>query len=82
MPRQLPISSSTMHRSILGDTPAAPLTKSEVALSVAFVVFPADPPTNLQSWSQAPQVRQFPDRFVVLGIQRQLRKRWRRSAAR
>ena len=47
--------------------PAAPLTKSGVALSVAFVVFPPDPVTTLQSWSQAPQVRQFPDRFVVLG---------------
>ena len=52
----------------LGDTPAAPLTKSEVALSVAFVIFRADPPTNQQTWSQAPQVRQFPDRFVVLGF--------------
>ena len=38
-----------------------------MALSVAFVVFPPDPVTTLQSWSQAPQVRQFPDRFVVLG---------------
>lgn len=52
----------------LSDTPTAPLTKSTVALSVAFVVFPADPPTNQQTWSQAPQVRQFPDRFVVLGF--------------
>ena len=52
----------------LGDAPTAPLTKSGVALSVAFVVFPADPPTNQQTWSQAPQVRQFPDRFVILGF--------------
>ncbi len=52
----------------LSDTPTAPLTKSTVALSVAFLVFPADPPTNQQTWSQAPQVRQFPDRFVVLGF--------------
>jgi hypothetical protein len=52
----------------LGDKPVAPLTKSDVAVSAAFVVFPADPPTNLQTWSQAPQVRQFPDRFVVLGF--------------
>src|SRR4029077_13631859 len=52
----------------LGDAPTAPPTKRTVALSVAFVVFPADPPTNQQTWSQAPQVRQFPDRFVVLGF--------------
>ena len=26
------------------------------------------PTTKQQSWSQAPQVRQFPDRFVVLGF--------------
>ena len=52
----------------LTDAPAPPLTKSSVGLSVAFVIFPADPPTTLQSWSQAPQVRQFPDRFVVLGF--------------
>lgn len=52
----------------LADSPAAPLTKATVGLSVAFVVFPPDPVTTLQSWSQAPQVRQFPDRFVVLGF--------------
>jgi hypothetical protein len=52
----------------LTDSPAKPLTKASVGLSVAFVVFPADPATTLQSWSQAPQVRQFPDRFVVLGF--------------
>ena len=52
----------------LTDSPAAPLTKASVGLSVAFVVFPADPVTTQQSWSQAPQVRQFPDRFVVLGF--------------
>lgn len=52
----------------ISDTPAAPLTKSGVKLSLAFVMFPPDPITTLQSWSQAPQVRQFPDRFVVLGF--------------
>lgn len=52
----------------LADKPTPPLTKSGVALSTAFVVFPAAPPTTSQSWSQAPQVRQFPDRFVVLGF--------------
>lgn len=52
----------------LSDSPAAPLTKAGVGLSVAFVVFPPDPVTTVQSWSQAPQVRQFPDRFVVLGF--------------
>jgi hypothetical protein len=53
----------------LGDTPAAPLTKHQVASSVAFVVLPPDPPPKQSSWSQAPQVRQFPERFVVLGYQ-------------
>ena len=53
----------------LSDTPAAPLTKHQVASSVAFVVFPPDPPPKQSSWSQAPQVRQFPERFVVLGYQ-------------
>ena len=52
----------------LGDAPAPPRTKSGVGLRVAFVLFPADPVTTQQSWSQAPQVRQFPDRFIVLGF--------------
>ena len=52
----------------LADKPAAPLTKGAVALSVAFVVFPPDPVTTQHSWTQAPQVRQFPDCFVVLGF--------------
>jgi hypothetical protein len=52
----------------LADTPAAPATKQSVARSVAFVVFPPDPITTQHSWTQAPQVRQFPDRFVVLGF--------------
>jgi len=51
----------------LSDKPAAPLEKSGVRLSTAFVVFPPDPDTTIHSWSQAPQVREFPDRFVVLG---------------
>jgi hypothetical protein len=52
----------------LADTPHAPLTKAEVGLSVAFVVFAPDPATTQHSWTQAPQVRQFPDCFVVLGF--------------
>ena len=52
----------------LRDTPPAPLTKPAVALSVAFVVFPSDPVTTQHSWTQAPQVRQFPVCFVVLGF--------------
>jgi hypothetical protein len=51
----------------LTDRPMPPLQKSAVALSVAFVVFPPDPPTRQSSWSQAPAVRHFPERFVVLG---------------
>ena len=52
----------------IADTPTPPLTRASVALSVAFIVFPPDPTTPLQTWTQAPQVRQFPDRFVVLGF--------------
>lgn len=52
----------------LGDAPAASSTKAKVALSVAFVVFPPDPATAQHSWTQAPQVRQFPDCFVALGF--------------
>ena len=52
----------------LADIPADPLAKKDVALSTAFVLFSPDPVTTLQSWTQAPQVRQFPDRFVVLGF--------------
>lgn len=52
----------------LTDGPTPPLTKAQVALSVAFVVFPPYPVTTERSWTQAPQVRQFPDCFVVLGF--------------
>src|SRR5215469_2923045 len=51
----------------LSDKPAPPLTKADVGLSTAFVLFPPDPDTTVHSWSQAPQVHEFPDRFVVLG---------------
>ena len=51
----------------LADQPLPPLTKSAVAVSTAFVIFPPDPPTRQSAWSQAPQIRQFPERFVVLG---------------
>src|SRR5712691_4566605 len=52
----------------LADKPAAPLKKAAVHLSTSFVVFRPDPDTTIHSWSQAPQVRQFPDRFVVIGF--------------
>jgi hypothetical protein len=51
----------------LSDTPAAPATKQTVSLSTAFVVFPPDPPPKQFSWSEAPQISQLPERFVVLG---------------
>ncbi len=51
----------------LADRPQPPHSKSDVALSTVFVILPADPPTKQNSWSQAPQVTQFPERFVVLG---------------
>jgi hypothetical protein len=52
----------------LADSPAPPLTKASVALSTAFVIFPPDPVVRQSAWSQAPQVRQFPERFVVIGF--------------
>src|SRR5205085_2254591 len=51
----------------LADVPPHPATKQDVALSTAFVVFGPDPPPKQSSWSQAPQVKQLPERFVVIG---------------
>ena len=51
----------------LADRPLPPLQKADVALSTAFVILPADPLAQQNAWSQAPQVTQFPERFVVLG---------------
>ncbi len=51
----------------LKDTPPAPLKKTDVALSTAFVVFPPDPPTKQAAWARAPRVNHLADRFVVLG---------------
>ena len=39
-----------------------------VTVTTSFVVFPPDPPTKQDPWSQAPKVRNFPERFVVLGF--------------
>jgi hypothetical protein len=51
----------------LADAPAPPLTPGDVAVSATFVVFPPDPLVKQAPWTQAPQVRQFPERFVVVG---------------
>ncbi len=51
----------------LADRPAAPLGKGDVALSTAFVLFPPDPATKPATWTQAPRVDIFPERFVILG---------------
>ena len=51
----------------LEDVPPAPATKAGVALSTAFVVFGPDPPAKEFSWSRAPEVKQLPERFVVIG---------------
>jgi hypothetical protein len=51
----------------LSDRPAPPLQKNAVAVSIAFVIFPPDPATRQSPWTQAPAVRHFPERFVVLG---------------
>jgi hypothetical protein len=53
----------------LSDVPVPPPPPSTAAVTVAFVVFPADPPLAQQSWSTAPSVSDFPDRFVLLGYQ-------------
>ena len=49
------------------DAPTPPTKKSDVALSTGFVIFPPDPPTKQDSWSQAPVVNHLADRFVVIG---------------
>jgi hypothetical protein len=51
----------------LSDAPAPPATTHDVAVSTTFVVFPPDPATKQAPWAQAPQLRQFPERFVVMG---------------
>ena len=52
----------------LRDTPTPPSAKADVRVSTAFLTFPPDPPLAPQSWSRAPEVRHFPDRFVVVGL--------------
>ena len=51
----------------LADTPVPPATKTGVTVATVFVVFPPDPPAKPASWTEAPHVAAFPDRFVVLG---------------
>ena len=51
----------------LSDVPAPPATKASVAVATVYLVFPPDPPTKPVSWTEAPHVAAFPDRFVVLG---------------
>jgi hypothetical protein len=51
----------------LADAPVPPATRTGVAVTTVFVVFPSDPPAKPASWTEAPQVAAFPDRFVVLG---------------
>jgi hypothetical protein len=49
----------------LGDRPALPLRKTDVAVSVAFVVLPPVA-TRASTWAQAPRVDLLPDRFVLV----------------
>jgi hypothetical protein len=51
----------------MADRPEPPATRPEVAVSAAFLVLPPDPVTKQAAWSQAPQVKHFPERFVVIG---------------
>ncbi|HEY3726033.1 MAG TPA: hypothetical protein VGL51_02590 [Solirubrobacteraceae bacterium] len=53
----------------LADTPTPPASRSSVTVQSAFLVFGADPPATQQSWSTAPHVECFPDRFVLLGYE-------------
>jgi hypothetical protein len=52
----------------VSDSPASPLTRQDVNLTVTFIVFAADPMTSPQSWTRAPRLANFPDCFVVLGF--------------
>lgn len=49
--------------------PVAPLTKADVAVQAAFVVFPSseDLDVKAQSWSRAPEAALLPERFVFVG---------------
>lgn len=53
----------------LEETPEVTKKKTEVAVSVAFIIFPKleDVTTKQQSWTQAPKVNILPDRFVLIG---------------
>jgi hypothetical protein len=53
----------------LSEKPQPPHSKALVAVSVAFVLFPAKESldTKQQSWSRAPKVTAWPDRFVFIG---------------
>src|SRR5439155_1749015 len=50
----------------LADGPTPPLEKTDVAVSVVFVVFPAGTPTTTASWTRAPRVEALPDRLVLI----------------
>ena len=48
--------------------PAPPLTKQDVALSVAFLDLPSPETVQTrQSWTQSPKVRVLPERLVLIG---------------
>lgn len=53
----------------LSAAPAPPLSKSDVAVTVAFLDFPTpeNVPSKENSWSQAPKVHVLPDRLVLIG---------------
>src|SRR5262245_13407668 len=52
----------------LREAPSPPQSRNDVRISTAFLIFPSNPDVAPQSWSHAPEVRQFPDRFVVVGF--------------
>jgi hypothetical protein len=52
----------------LAEAPAAPVTRATAVVSTAFLVLPpaGEQDTRTQSWSRAPRVAAFPDRFVLI----------------
>ena len=51
----------------LGEQPAAPLTRADVTVSVAFLLLPPRPPAKAASWTQPATAALMPDRLVLLG---------------
>ena len=51
----------------LAESPAAPLTRTDVAVSVAFLLLPPRPTAKAASWTRPATAALLPDRLVLLG---------------